>query len=246
MFISVITVCYNSEKTIRRTIESVLKQTAGDFEYIIIDGASTDRTLFIAYEYRDRFQKRGIDFRIYSGIDRGIYDAMDKGIVMARGEIIGMVNSDDWYEPDAVETVQKIYKCDPFQICMCSLNLWHGSRKRIKVPRIRKYKTSRNFCHPSMFVTKDTYKKIGVYSRTRYRVYADFDFWLRAQRQNVKITISDIVVSNYTMGGASSKKTFSAVTARVLERCRVYRRNGCSRLYYIESVLIEAAKMIFA
>ena len=109
---SIITVCYNSEATIRRTIESVLGQTSSDFEYLAIDGASADRTLSILQEYRHRFEKRGISYRIYSERDEGIYDAMDKGIAKSRGEIIGIVNSDDWYEPDAVDTVLRIKERD--------------------------------------------------------------------------------------------------------------------------------------
>lgn len=244
MRMSVITVCYNSEATIRRTIESVLSQTSSDFEYLAVDGASTDRTLSILKEYRDRFEKRAIPYRICSGRDRGIYDAMDKGIAKSRGDIIGMVNSDDWYEPDAVETVLKIKDRNDFDICMCSMNLWHGGRKRVKTPRIRKFRTSRDFCHPSMFVTRKTYEKIGLYNRKLF--YADFDFWLRALEQDAEIVLSSTVVTNYVTGGVSSRKSFSGMLMRMKERFKVYRRSGYSRIYWIECVYMEAAKMLLA
>ena len=80
MRISIITVCLNSEVTIKRTIESVLTQTFDDFEYLIIDGASTDKTLMIVDKYRDSFNARNIPYYIYSEKDNGIYDAMNKGI----------------------------------------------------------------------------------------------------------------------------------------------------------------------
>lgn len=243
MRMSVITVCYNSEATIRRTIESVLNQTCSEFEYLAVDGASADRTLSILIEYRDRFEKRGIPYRIYSERDGGIYDAMDKGIAKARGEVIGIVNSDDWYEIDAVETVLKIKARDDFDICMCSMNLWQRERKRVKIPRIRQFRTSRDFCHPSMFVTRKTYRKIGVYSRKFY-YYADFDFWLRALRMDVKIIISDAVITNYVTGGISSRKSLADMIKRIRERYTAYRRNDCSRLYCLESVWMEAAKMM--
>lgn len=245
MRMSVITVCYNSERTIRRTVESVLSQTSSDFEYLAVDGASTDRTLSILREYRNRFEKRGIPFRIYSERDRGIYDAMDKGIAKSRGEIIGIVNSDDWYEPDAVETVLRIKDRDDFDICMCAMNLWQGRRKRVKIPRVRKFQTSRDFCHPSMFVERETYQQIGVYDR-KYAYYGDFDFWLRAVRSGRDITVSGDIVTNYTAGGISNQKSFIRLAERIQERCRAYRRNGYSGIYYAESVLMEVAKMLLA
>ena len=89
--VSIITVCFNSETTIRDTLESVLSQDYPNIEYIIIDGGSTDKTLVIIKEYKDRIAQ------IISEKDRGIYDAMNKGIQLATGEIVGMLNSDDMY-----------------------------------------------------------------------------------------------------------------------------------------------------
>ena len=89
--VSIITVCFNSEKTIRDTIESVLSQDYSIIEYIIIDGGSTDQTMSIVKEYEGKVSI------IVSEQDRGIYDAMNKGISLASGEIIGMLNSDDIY-----------------------------------------------------------------------------------------------------------------------------------------------------
>ena len=97
--VTVITPCFNSEKTIRKTIESVLNQTYHNIEYLIIDGASTDKTVEIAKSYEQAFGGR---MKIYSEPDKGIYDAMNKGIRLAGGELVGIVNSDDYYETDAV------------------------------------------------------------------------------------------------------------------------------------------------
>ncbi|MBQ7482227.1 MAG: glycosyltransferase, partial [Lachnospiraceae bacterium] len=103
--VSIITVTYNSGATLKRTIESVLAQTAAPREYIIVDGCSTDDTLSIAESFRETFDEKGISYSVISEPDNGIYDAMNKGIRLAMGDIIGMINSDDWYEPCAVETV---------------------------------------------------------------------------------------------------------------------------------------------
>lgn len=96
MKVSVITVCYNSANTIEKTIKSVISQDYGDIEYIIIDGGSNDGTLDIIDKYKDKISI------LISEPDKGIYDAMNKGIRIASGEIVGMINSDDWYGPYTV------------------------------------------------------------------------------------------------------------------------------------------------
>ena len=104
MKFSIITICYNSEKTIERTIKSVLAQTYKNYEYIIVDGASKDGTLEIVKRFELQFDGR---LKWKSEPDKGIYDAMNKGINMATGDVIGIVNSDDWLEADAMIIVAK-------------------------------------------------------------------------------------------------------------------------------------------
>ena len=94
MKISIITATYNSEATLRDTMESILRQTWQGYEYIVVDGASTDGTLDIIKEYEPRFEGK---MKYVSEPDRGIYDAMNKGFSMATGDIIGILNSDDFY-----------------------------------------------------------------------------------------------------------------------------------------------------
>ena len=106
MKISVITATYNSGKTVRDTIESVLRQTYKDIEYIIVDGKSKDDTLEIVRSYESQFGER---IRYVSEPDKGIYDAMNKGIAMATGDVVGILNSDDFYTSNNVlEQVAKI------------------------------------------------------------------------------------------------------------------------------------------
>ena len=108
MLVTIITVAYNSEKTIAKTLESVLNQTYSDIEYIIVDGASSDGTVKVAKSFVDKFaEKEGRILKIISEPDKGMYDALNKGAGMASGEIVGQVNADDWYEPDAVEKMVK-------------------------------------------------------------------------------------------------------------------------------------------
>ncbi|MBR6486346.1 MAG: glycosyltransferase, partial [Lachnospiraceae bacterium] len=138
--VSLITVAYNSEATIGRTIESVLAQTVPPKEYLIIDGASKDSTVSVAEGYREAFEKKGISYTIVSEPDNGIYDAMNKGIKRAAGDIIGMINSDDWYEPCAVETVLSTYAKEEFDLFYADLRMhMPNGRTFIKHSRNRKY-----------------------------------------------------------------------------------------------------------
>ena len=105
MKVSIITIAFNSEQIIAKTLESVLQQNIPELEYIIIDGASKDRTLEVVETYRGAMEKKGINFRVYSEPDEGIYDAMNKGISLATGEIIGLINSGDWYENATIKKV---------------------------------------------------------------------------------------------------------------------------------------------
>ena len=100
---SIITVCLNSEKTVERTINSVLNQTFNDVEYIIIDGGSTDNTLNIIESYEEQITT------IISEPDKGLYYAMNKGLALAKGRLIGIINSDDWYEPNTLDLVYQEY-----------------------------------------------------------------------------------------------------------------------------------------
>ena len=106
MKFSIITICYNSEKTIERTLKSVLNQSYKDYEYIIVDGASSEATLDIVQQYNLLFEGR---MRWKSEPDMGIYNAMNKGIEISSGDIIGIVNSDDWLEPDALDIIANTF-----------------------------------------------------------------------------------------------------------------------------------------
>ena len=111
MKISLITVCYNSEETIKDTIESVLKQTYRNYEYIIIDGKSKDKTLDIIKSYEKKFDSK---LKYISESDEGLYDAMNKGIALATGDIIGILNSDDiLYDKNVFQNVvDNFTNCD--------------------------------------------------------------------------------------------------------------------------------------
>lgn len=243
MLFSIITICLNSEKEIRKTIESVLSQTYPEIEYIIKDGASSDRTVEIANEYKELFRKKGYIFKIISEKDYGIYDAMNSGIHFANGELVGMINAGDWYEPNMVEMAVCAYTESPYDIFFSNINLYRENGKCIlKRARLDIFPSSRHWNHPTMVVKRTVYDELGLFRNEG--IYDDFDFYLRARRANKKIKVCDIVLAGFVMGGASNSKSLSKSIGRLHDRYQCYRNNGYSRLYIIECIAMETAKML--
>lgn len=241
--ISIITVAYNSETFIGRTIESVLAQTYPSLEYLIIDGDSRDKTVETAESFRAALEARGVEYRIVSEPDRGIYDAMNKGIRLATGDIIGILNSDDWYEPEAVQTAAETFINRGCDLMFADIRMHKADGTTfIKKARQRKYQTSRDWNHPTTFVRAGLYKE---YPFRDLGIHDDYGFYLRMRGMGMKIVTVDKVLANFRMGGASNRKDLGAAKKRILDRYRYcYRINGYSRWYLIECVAIEAAKMI--
>lgn len=179
---TIITVSYNSEATISRTIESVLMQEYRPLEYLVIDGDSKDKTVAIANSYGDRFRERGISFRIVSEPDKGIYDAMNKGIALATGEVIGILNSDDRYvDATVLSTVASAFETN-VQLDTCYGNLLYVKGEKPyrywRSGHPRTFKFGWMPPHPSFFVRSTIYEKYGVF-RLDCGVNADYELMLR-------------------------------------------------------------------
>lgn len=242
---SLITVCFNSAAVIRKTIESVLAQNYPDIEYWIIDGASKDGTVAAAEEYAERFREKGFSFRIISEPDNGIYDAMNKGIRNSTGDIVGIINSGDWYEPDAVSTAAETYAKEPYDLFYADINLVKANGTVIvKHSRYDRFPTSRHWNHPTTFVTKKTYEELGGFRCEG--IHDDFEFLLRARRAEKKISIVNQTLANFVTGGTSNDKSLKKCIRRCRDRYRGYRINGYSRLAMIECIGIEAAKLLLS
>ena len=245
MTVSIITICFNSEAVIKKTIESVLNQTYTDVEYLIIDGASKDKTVEIAESYRNSFEEKGIDYKIFSEPDKGIYDAMNKGIAKATGELVGLINSGDFYEPQMIETAVKAYEEKPYDIFYGDINLIKDNGQIIvKKSKYDKLPTSRHWNHPTMVVRKAYYDEIGTYKCEG--IHDDFEFFLRARKKNARITIKNVTLANFMTGGASNKKSFKQCKKRCKDRYKAYRDNGYGIWSWFECVGIEIAKFILS
>ncbi len=240
--ISVVTVCYNSADTISDTIESVLSQTLPPYEYIIIDGKSTDDTLKIASSYDSRFSERGIRYLIVSEKDDGIYDAMNKGVALSSGDVTGIINSDDWYERDAFETVAECFEKTGFGLFYADVRMiMQDGRSFVKKARNRKYATSRDWNHPTTFIRADIYKRFHYRNET---LHDDYDLILRLKKAGVHTEIVNKVLANFRMNGLSHERSLKRALNSCKVKYRIYRDNGYSPFYFFECFGVELAKLI--
>ena len=201
---SIVTVCFNSEKTIEKTIESVLNQTYKNIEYLIIDGNSTDHTMEIVKKYEPLFEGR---MKWVSEPDNGIYDAMNKGIHIASGELIGIINSDDYYEPDAVEDMISAMSDEAYQILYGAMRILKDGVERSISIGSHLFLREGMIGHPACFVTKQLYDELGCYD-TEFVSAADYDFMLRmSEKPEVHFQPVYKLIANFSTGGmcASSK-----------------------------------------
>lgn len=241
--VSIITVCRNSEDAIGRTIESVLNQSYDNIEYIIVDGLSEDKTVVRAESYRSAFEARGCSFRLISERDGGIYDAMNKGTALAAGELVGIINSGDWYEPQAVQRVVEIYEKTGFDLFYADLRIYKRTGSMIKKARLPGRITTKDWNHPTTFIRRSVYDKFHY---ACCGLCDDLDLVMRIQGSGCKVTVLNEVLANFSFGGVSSSKSLAAVVERIREKSRVYRKNGFGPLYVIECILVEFAKYILS
>lgn len=217
MKISIITVSYNSSKTILETLKSVENQTYKNIEYIVIDGASKDNTTTIIKKF-----KNIISYWV-SETDRGLYDAINKGIERATGDYVGILNSDDvFFEKDTIEKIAK-YLSDNPGLDAITGNIVQHKNNRI----IRKYssenwtpeKLKRGFMppHPSVFMKTKLFRKFGYY-REDYKIGADYELIIRFFLKNkISYKYSGITTTNMMVGGASSSglKSYKTITSEI-------------------------------
>lgn len=227
MKISIITVCYNSEKYIKDAIESVLNQDFDNMEYIIIDGASTDKTLEIVKSYGSKINQ------FISEPDKGIYDAMNKGIALATGDVIGTLNSDDLYINNKVLTnISETFTNSGSNIVFG--DLFYVEKENTNTI-VRKWQT-KSFVpgsfkkgwhppHPTFFVANKIYKKYGAFN-LNYKLAADFELMLRfLEKHHIKNAYIQKPLVKMRLGGATNKN-FSNIFKQNIECYKAFRNNN--------------------
>lgn len=224
--ISIITVCFNSAETLRQTMESVLHQTYPNIEYILVDGDSTDNTLDIIKQYASKFIASGIIYRYISEQDHGLYDAMNKGIVMATGEWVGILNSDDYYAAnDALEVLQaQILRVDDAMVVYS--DLVYISLDDTKVVRYWKsgQYSRRSFYfgwmppHPTLFVKKIVYSQVGLFKLT-LKSAADYEMILRILlKHRIKAIYLEKITIKMRIGGVSNRTLRNRIVANKMDQ----------------------------
>jgi glycosyltransferase involved in cell wall biosynthesis len=196
--ISIITVVYNGVATLEQTILSVINQTYKNIEYIIIDGGSTDGTIDIIKKY-----EKHLAYWV-SEPDKGIYDAMNKGIDKATGELIGIVNSGDYYETNTIKCiVEKFIENRAIGVFHGLLRIYDKNGKFECILGNHSSHLSKGMIeHPTCFVNKAIYDKYGFFD-TQYKSAADYDFLLKLYFNSVKFMFLESVLANFHRGGMS-------------------------------------------
>lgn len=195
--VSIITIVFNGEKYLEETIKSVLMQTYDNVEYIIVDGGSNDGTLDIIKKYEEQ-----IDYWV-SESDDGITDAFNKGISLCKGDIIGIINADDWYELDAIEKVVEC--CNQSSVLCGNVQYWDEYEKDyIFSTNISGLLKEMTVNHPAVFVSRSIYKTFGAFD-SRYEYAMDYELLLRFYKEGIKFISIDSVLSNMRLAGVSDK-----------------------------------------
>lgn len=240
--VSIITVVFNNREMIKDAISSVLNQTYKNIEYIVIDGLSEDGTVDVIESYGAKITK------FISEKDDGIYDAMNKGIALATGDIVGILNSDDFYIDDKViEKIVKEFENNKIDSVYADLIFV----KPEELERTVRYYDSSYFnpekfaygwmpAHPTFFVKKWVYDKYGVF-RTDLIIAADFDLLLRfLYTQKISYSYLQEVLVKMRLGGVST--SFKSIWVNNVEQLRVCKDNGVKTNFF--KILFKYIKKI--
>lgn len=225
--VSIITVCYNSEKTIEDTIKSVINQSYPNIEYIVIDGVSNDNTLAIISKYKDKITK------IVSEKDKGIYDAINKGIRLATGDIIANLNSDDFYiDNNVIADVVATFENEKTDTLYADLYYVDAvdTNKIVRYWKSKQYKEGLFLKgwmppHPTFFVKKEVYQKYGLFD-LQFKSAADYEIMLRfIHRFKTSIAYLPRVIVKMRVGGVSNANLKNRIKANQEDR-RAWEVNG--------------------
>lgn len=244
MKISIVTATFNSGKTVRDTIESVIHQTHPDWELIIKDGGSKDNTLDICREYSDE------RIRIVATPDKGIYDAMNQGIAAARGDVIGILNSDDFYYnntvlADVVKAIEEGADATCGDLYFVDANDTSNVVRTWKGSECQSFRKGWHPAHPTFYAKKEFFDKYGAFDTT-FDVSADFELMLRfVEKHGAKVEYLDRVMVKMRQGGESTGSVKNIIKGNK-NIVRAFRKNGINVpfLYTIRRIVPKAVNMV--
>lgn len=240
MKISIITATFNSAQTVRDTFNSILKQTYKNIEYIVVDGLSKDNTLDIIKEYEPFFNGK---MRWISEKDNGLYDAMNKGITMASGDIIGILNSDDFFTSnDILATIVETMSNKNIDAVYGDIHFVNNKDTK----KCIRYYSSAVFrphlmsiglmpAHPSFYCKRKIYEKYGLFD-TEFKIGADFESLLRyiyIHKIKTKYIKRDFVTMR--IGGASTRNIKSRLQI-MQDHIKAMKKNGVKSNIFILSL----------
>ena len=211
--ITIITVVYNGEEYLEETIQSVINQTYPNVEYIIIDGGSTDRTLDIIKKYEDY-----IDYWV-SEKDDGIYDAMNKGLKVAKGDYIAILNADDYYKKNAVQSNIECILKSTKDYAIANVEYTDGNIIKPIIPLEKKIYQEMPYPHVSALIPLKIYKDVGFFD-TNFKIAGDHDMAVRIILKGYQYCYNNKIIATLEKGGISDSLTSN------FEFCKVAMKNG--------------------
>ena len=210
--VSIITATFNNSNTIEDTLSSVLSQSYGNIEFIIVDGCSTDGTLELIKKREPQFKTNLTSYKFLSEKDEGIADAWNKGLKLASGDVIFFLNSDDWISKKTVENAVSFLNTNNLELVYGRCNRIDKNKNHIGSfqKKFTKYRViwDFGFSFTTCFCTKKVYEKVGGFN-TDYKIAIDSDFLLRCIKNNIKFIRGTQEVF-MRIGGVSTKYRFKA------------------------------------
>ncbi|MBQ7633835.1 MAG: glycosyltransferase [Alphaproteobacteria bacterium] len=234
--LSIITICYNIKDEIEKTCQSIVNQTWQDFEWIVIDGGSTDGTVDILNKYRSRINV------FISEKDKGVYNAMNKGIKLASGEWLSFMNGGDAYA--ANDVLEKVFKDKNYDADVLYGNVnkiypdGHTEYSNYKTKIDLSYFANDVINHQSSFIKRNLFDKFGLYDE-KYKIAADWEKWIVFMKNGCKFQKIDVIVADFMYNGISSNKSALAadhekICAKYFAKQSRYLLFGCLPLIIVE------------
>lgn len=211
-FFSLVTVCFNAERSIANTLRSAREQTCRDFENVVVDGASTDGTLDVVRAFGD------LPLAITSEPDQGIYDAMNKAIARSQGEVLYFLNADDrLHDPDVLERVRQVFASNPEVDLVWGNVVYERPDGTCETRRFRHIHSGNlvflDLNHQGAFARRSLFERIGVFN-TAFRINADYDWFLRALGSGARWRYVDIEIARFHTGGMHARNVEKLRTER--------------------------------